>query len=422
MGATDRIVVIGASLAGLRVAEALRSAGYDGSVRLIGAEHHLPYDRPPLSKGVLLGTVEPLEVTLRTPQEITSLELEMELGAPATGLRLAAGSVELAGGRLLPYDAAVIATGASPRTLHDRIPDLAGVHTLRTVEDAGAIREAFENGARVAVVGAGLIGAEVASAARQRGLDVTVIEALSVPMARALGEPLGEVCARLQRDHGVSLRCGVTVSGLLGAGRVEAVALGDGSRVPADVVVIGTGAVPTTGWLASSGLLLDNGVVCDAFGATTVAPNVFAAGDVARWTDPAGGGTSRSEHWTNAVEQAGVVARNLLAGPGARVSVRNAPYFWSDQFGLRIQFAGRRLPGDEVTIIHGSIDEGRLVGLYTCQDLVTAAVAIGFQREFVVYRRMLREPTTADEAFAQARQLQDHTPVAASNQSPGGER
>ncbi|MBO0878075.1 MAG: FAD-dependent oxidoreductase, partial [Pseudonocardia sp.] len=290
MTVTDRLVIVGASLAGLRAAQAARRAGFTGPLTLVGGEPHLPYDRPPLSKEYLDATDDgPEDPTYRTEEQLRDeLGLDLRLGTWATGLDAERKVVEL-GERSLEYGALVIATGAVPRTLPG-VAELAGVHTLRTVDDAVAIRSALDAGARTVVVGAGFIGSEVASSARRRGLPVTVLEALPVPLVRAVGEQMGRACAELHRAHGTDLRCGVKVTGLTGSadGRVTGVSLDDGSEVAADLVVVGTGVTPCTRWLAGSGVRLherDGGIVCDRTLATGL-PGVYAAGDVVHLPHP----------------------------------------------------------------------------------------------------------------------------------------
>ena len=350
--------MVGASLAGVRAVDGARRAGFAGPITLIGAEPHLPYDRPPLSKAFLEAEQEPAAPTLRTEQALREKHgVRLELGAPATGLDTAAGTV-LVGERAYPYTAAVIATGAAARPL-PWLADLPGVHSLRTLDDARRIRAAMDRGGRVVVVGAGFIGSEVAAAARRRGLDVTVVELLPAPMVHAVGEPVGLACANLHRRGGTRLRCGVGVSAVLGDGRVQRVALADGTELPADLVVVGAGAVPSTGWLAGSGLTVDDGVVCDE--RLCAAPGVYAAGDVARWQHPVFGRPLRVEHWTNAAEQGMAAGRNA-ANPPAATPYAAVPYFWSDWYGTRIQFAG--LPAAEVHVVDGDTDGEYLVALY----------------------------------------------------------
>lgn len=395
------IVVVGASLAGLRAVETLRRLGFEGRLTWIGAETHAPYDRPPLSKEILRGDWEPERTALRRDGQ-GDLALDLRLGVRATGLDLGRREVELDSGERVPFDGLLVATGASPRRLPGS-DGLAGVHVLRSLDDALALRAELERGPRVVVVGAGFIGAEVAAACRHRGLDVCMLEALPVPLAPVVGKEMGEVCAALQRDHGVELRCGVGVAGLEGAGRVECVRLADGSSVEADAVVVGIGVRPETAWLEGSGLELADGVVCDA-SCAAAAPGVVAAGDVARWHNPLYGESMRVEHWTNAVEQGVHAAERLLAGPGGARPFAPAPLFWSDQYGVKIQFTGRARPDDEVRIVHGRVEESRFVALYGRAGRLVGAFAMRRPRQLMGYRRMVREGASWGEALAQAAQ------------------
>jgi NADPH-dependent 2,4-dienoyl-CoA reductase/sulfur reductase-like enzyme len=393
----ERIVVVGASLAGLRAAEALRRGGFTGTLTLVGAEEHLPYDRPPLSKQVLAGEWDADRTWLRKPDDYEPLGLDLRLGQPATDLDLADREVVLHGGERLPYDAAILATGAAPRRLPGT-PQLDGVVELRTLDDALALRAAFEQQPRVVVVGAGFIGAEVAATARQRGLDVTVLEALPVPLSRGLGDRRGMACAALHLDHGVDLRCGVGVAGFEGVERVSGVRLTDGSVVPADVVVVGVGVAPATAWLESSGLELNDGVVCDEH--CRAAPGVYAAGDVARWTNPLFDESMRVEHWTNAAEQGQAAAENLLAGEGRGTPFAPVPFFWSDQYDVKIQFAGRSRPGDDVEVVDGSLEAHRFVALYGRAGRLVGCLGFSRPRLVMTYRRLLAEGASWDEALA----------------------
>jgi NADPH-dependent 2,4-dienoyl-CoA reductase/sulfur reductase-like enzyme len=400
----QRVVIVGASLAGLRAAETLRQAGFDGEVVLVGAETHLPYDRPPLSKQVLAGEWEPDRIGLRPTEVYDEMQLDLRLGRTARTLDLAARRVVLDGDEPLPFDGLVIATGAVPRTLPGT-PAVAGIHVLRTLDDCLAIRAELDAGARrVVVVGAGFIGAEVAATARRRGLEVTILEALPVPLGRALGEEMGRVCGELHRDHGVDLRLGVGVEGFDGTDRVAAVRLADGSRVEADVVVVGIGVRPATDWLEGSGLTLRDGVVCDERSAAVGAAGVFAAGDVARWPNPLFGEEMRVEHWTNAVEQGDAAARNLLAWargePGEPFAP--VPYFWSDQYDTKIQFVGRAAPGDRVAVVRGSVAERKFVAIYGREGRVVGCLGFSMPRWVMQFRRLIAERATWDDALALA--------------------
>ena len=395
----QHIVVVGASLAGLRAAEALRDAGYDATLTLVGAERRMPYDRPPLSKQVLSGEWDAERTDLRDRASYEALDLDLRLGRTATALDLAARTVELDGGETVRFDGLIVATGTAPRVLPGT-PALEGIHTLRTLEDCLAIRRAFDDGGRVAVVGAGFIGSEVAATARERGLDVTLIEAAPVPLVRAVGEEMGRVCAALHDDHGVDLRLGAGVEGFEGSGRVQRVRLSDGTAVDADVAIVGVGVAPSTGWLESSGLALRDGVVCDATCAAS-APGVYAAGDVARWRNPLFDDEMRVEHWTNATEQGRAAALNLLAGPADATPFAPVPYFWSDQYGVKIQLVGHVRPDDEVRVVHGSIDDRRLVALYRRGARLVGA--LGFDRPGLVMacRRLTAERASWEDALAE---------------------
>src|SRR5919198_277674 len=395
-----RVVVVGASLAGLSALEALRQAGYEGELIAVGAEPTLPYDRPPLSKQVLQGHWEPEKAALRDQGQYEALGVTWHLGRRATALDVAGRTVTLDDGEPLAYDGLVIATGASPRWLPGS-QELAGIHVLRTLDECLTIRAELETASRLCVVGAGFIGAEVAASARVLGVDVTVLEALPAPLARAFPPELGTACAGLHLDQGVDLRCGVTVAGFEGDDRVTGVRLGDGSVVEADVVVVGIGVVPETGWLESSGLHLDNGVVCDATCATS-APGVVAAGDIARWPNNLFGETMRVEHWSNAVEQGAAAAQRLLAGPGEAVDFAPVPYFWSDQYDTKIQFLGRCCPTDEVRIVDGSPDERRFVALFGRDGRLVGALGFNRPRQLMAYRKLLAAKTSFDDALAHA--------------------
>jgi len=392
------IVVVGASLAGLRAAEHLRERGFDGRIVLIGAETHLPYDRPPLSKEILQGKWDTGRLALRR-EPYDALELDLRLGRRAAALDPDKKTVTLDDGTREAYDAILLATGAGARSLPDQ-PFLPGIHLLRTLEDSVAIREDFERRPRVIVVGAGFIGAEVAASARARGLDVVIVEPQPAPLMRALGRDMGDVCAAIHRDHGVDLRCGVSVVGFEGHGRVEAVQLSDGSTVGADAVIVGIGATPAVDWLTTSGLSLDDGVVCDAF-CRASAPAVYAAGDVARFHNPLFDEVMRIEHWSNAVEQGVHAAANILAGDDA-TPYTHVPWFWSDQYDVKIQFAGRMHPDDEIRVISGSVAERKFAALYGRADYLVGILAVNRPRVFLQFKKLIAANTNWDAALAQA--------------------
>src|SRR5678815_3383659 len=381
-----RIAIVGASLAGLRAADRLRDRGFDGELTLIGDEPHRPYDRPPLSKQVLQGAWEPEQTFFRKKDGYDALALDMRLGVRAVSVDLRARRVALADGTNVDYDRLIIATGARPRTIPDMAPRT-GLLVLRGLDDAIALRRAMMEAPRVAIIGGGFIGLEVAASCRARGLPVTVIEALPVPLSPILGSTFGDMVAAMHRDHGVDLRTGVVVTDVLGESRVAGVALSDGSRIDADVVVVGIGVTPNTEWLQGSGLTLDNGIVCNGCG--EAAPGVYAAGDVARVANRWHGDSPRIEHWTNAVEQGVHAAENALAGPASSTSFSSVPYFWSDQYDRKIQFVGRARPHDEMVIVDGSLAERRLTALYRRGDRVVACITVNQPRALIKYRKLI---------------------------------
>jgi 3-phenylpropionate/trans-cinnamate dioxygenase ferredoxin reductase subunit len=394
------IVVVGASLAGLRAAEELRRLGFDGRLVMVGAEAHLPYDRPPLSKAVLAGEAQPADIVLG--RQGPDLDVEWRLGRRAVGLEVGSRAVVLDDGDRVTGDrGVVIATGASPRRLAG-LPALAGIHQLRTLDDCLAIRGELDAGARrVVVVGAGFIGAEVAATCWARHVDVTVLEALPAPMVRGLGPMLGNVLAGLHRDHGVDLRTGVGVEGVDGLERVERVRLADGSTVDADIVVVGVGVEPATAWLEGSGLTIDNGVVCDE--TLLAAPGIVAAGDVCRWPNPLfGGELMRLEHWTNAAEQGIAAGARLLASDGESVPFAPVPFVWSDQYDVKIQVAGHVRGDDRIEIVDGSLDERRFVAAVGRGERLVGAVGFSRPRVLMQYRRMVAEGASWDDALAAA--------------------
>jgi len=390
------VVIVGASLAGLNAAEALRRAGFEGQITLLGEEPHLPYDRPPLSKQVLAGDWEPERTALSDAEELAADSIDIRLGEKASALDLVSRRLTHENGETLDFDGLVIATGARCRTLTGT-ENLAGVHVLRSLDDCLALRADFEaSPQRVVVVGAGFIGAEVAATARGRGLQVTMVEALANPLSRVLGDEMGSVCAEMHRDHGVDLRTGVGVDAVVGTDRVQSVVLSDGSSVDADVVVVGIGVIPNTEWLQSSGLTLDDGVVCDA--TCSAAPGVVAAGDVARWPNELFGEMMRVEHWDNAAAQGTHAARRLLdesVEPFAPV-----PWFWSDQYDRKIQLAGRVRPDDEIQVVTGSLQERRFAAIYGRAGRITGVLGFNRPRHVMRYRALIAQQASFADALA----------------------
>jgi len=397
-GAT--VVVVGASLAGLRAAEEFRHEGHTGDVVIVGDEIHAPYDRPPLSKQFLSGKWDVLRIHHHAPDMLDTLGLDFRLGVRATGLDTDRRVVRLEDGTDLHYGGLVVATGATA----NRLPGTDGldhVHVLRTLDDALAIKDdlaAAGDRPRVVVIGAGFIGAEVAATCHGLGADVTVVEALPTPLGRVIGDRMGEVCAGLHRDNGVALRLGVGVDRIDTDGDVTVVHLDDGSSLAADVVVVGIGVRPATGWLEDSGLTLGDGVVCDE--GLFAADRVVAAGDLARWHHRGLGTDLRLEHWTNAAEGGAAAARNLLAGSAAAVAYDPVPFFWSDQYSAKIQVIGRPGPDDEVVVVDGSEEDRKLVALYRRGDRLAAVLAISRPRQLMGYRPLLAAGASFDEALA----------------------
>ncbi|MEU6018790.1 FAD-dependent oxidoreductase [Streptomyces sp. NPDC047515] len=408
-----RIVIVGASLAGLRAAETLREEGFTGPLTVVGDEPHPPYDRPPLSKQVLLGRAAADSTGLPVGRDP---EAEWRLGVRATGLDPLGKRVMLADGEPLPYDRLLIATGTRARPWPNPAEAaLDGVFTLRTSDDAGRLAERLAAGPRrVLVIGAGFTGSEIASACRELGIEVTVAERGPAPLVGALGGTLSKLAAGMQRAHGVDLRCGVTVTALRGNGRFTGADLSDGSRVDADLCVVAMGAVRNTEWLADSGLAAGpRGVACDAgcrafsmYGIVT--DDVFVAGDVARFPHPLFEYQMLSlEHWGNAVEQARVAAHNMINPGVLRRPHLAVPVFWSSQFGLNIKSVGVPTFSDQVVIAQGSLDERRLAMVYGYRGRITAAVTVNMAKWLEYYEGLIETaapfppaPGAADRATA----------------------
>jgi NADPH-dependent 2,4-dienoyl-CoA reductase/sulfur reductase-like enzyme len=393
-GDLERVVVVGGSVAALRSVQGLRRGGFSGRLTVVSAEPHLPYNRPPLSKAVLTGEAEPESTSLAKPEDIQALELDLRLREVATGLDLEERWVHV-GAQRIPFDGLVISTGASPRRL-PTLKGLDGVHVLRTLEDAVALRAEFARRPRVLVVGCGFIGSEVASSARACGLEVTVVDVSPTPLAYAIGPEMGAMMASLHSDHGTELRLGTTVAGLEGDGRVARARLTDGDVVEADLVVVGVGVTPNTAWLEGSGLELANGVVCDA-SLNAGPPGVYAAGDVARWRNDLFGHDVRVEHWTTAGDQGAHVARNLLAGkPQPFV---DAGYIWSDQYGVKLQVVGLTSDADEVRIVHGDVESRKLVAWYRRGERLVGAFGISSPPLVMQARRLIEQRATWSAAL-----------------------
>ncbi|MFJ2832832.1 NAD(P)/FAD-dependent oxidoreductase [Streptomyces sp. NPDC087263] len=387
MTTSGRVVVVGASAAGLTTAQSARTQGYTGEIVLVGEEPEEPYDRPPLSKQLLSGDWEPDRLTLRPRADLDKLALDLRLGVRASAVDTAARTVALADGSSLTYDTLVIATGVTPA----RLPfghDLGGVHILRGLRDALRLRTELRTARRLVVIGAGFLGAEVAAVARGLGVDVTLADPQPLPLLRALGAEVGGMLADVHRDNGVDLRCGTGVRALHGReGRVREVELDDGTTVPADAVLVAIGSKPEVGWLAGSGIPLGNGVLCDEHG--QVLPGVFAVGDVAAWRDPRTGRHHRVEHRMTATDHGRIVGR-ALAGT-APTETPLIPYFWSDQYDLKLQSYGLPSADREFTVVEGSLAERRFVAVYGGstgeENVVRAVVASGMPRQLRTWRQ-----------------------------------
>ena len=362
------IVIVGGGLAASRTAEQLRRAEYSGPITIISDEEHLPYDRPPLSKEVLRAETD--DVLLKPAEFYDEKNITLMLGSGATALDTAAQTVTLANGETVSYDELVIATGLVPKRIPS-LPDLEGIRVLRTLGESLALREHAGSVKRAVIIGAGFIGCEVAASLRKLGADVTIVEPQPAPLASVLGQQIGELVARLHRAEGVDVRCGVGVSGVTGTDRVERVQLSDGTELDADVVVVGIGSRPSTDWLEGSGVAVDNGVICDASGRTS-APNVWAIGDVASWQDVSGHQV-RVEHWSNVAEQARVIVPAMLGADPTSAAVV-VPYFWSDQYDVKIQCLGEPEADD---IVHVVEDDGRKFLAYYERDGVVVGVVGG---------------------------------------------
>ena len=396
MPGPGRVVVAGAGLAAVRLAEELREQGADGALVLLGEERTAPYDRPPLSKQVLRGERD--APPLLAPGDAERLALELRLGVRAVALHPGDREVLLDDGTTVRYDALVVATGAAPR----HVPGLAGagVHVLRTVADAVALREDVLRAGRLTVVGGGFLGCEVAASARAMGADVVLVEVLEQPLVRVLGPVVARELVAAHREAGVDVRAGTAVLETRGEGAERVLLLSDGTTVPGDVVLVAVGVEPETRWLDGSGVACDGGVVCDASGRSSV-DGVWAVGDVARWWLPSQQAHRRVEHWTSAGEQAAAVARGLVTGP---VEHDPVPYVWSDQYAVKWQLVGLPAPDDEVTLLRvGKRD--RLLAVYGRDGRLTGAVAGSAPKHVTALRALLLAGASHSEAVGAARAL-----------------
>lgn len=384
MAHDETYAILGANMAGASAAETLRQEGCDGRIVLVGAEPDLPYERPPLSKGWLLGKTTQEKITPHQATYYADQGIELRLGVRATALDASRRVVTLEGGEELAYDRLLLATGTIPRTLDLPGADLAGIHLLRTLADARRLAADLQPGRRLVVIGAGFIGAEVASAARQLGLAVTMLEILPVPLRRALGDDIGRRYAGLHRAHGVDLRLHTGVARFSGADRVAGVVTSAGDEIACDAVVVGVGVRPATDWLVGSGVGIENGVLVDEYGATNV-PSIAAAGDVANWWHPGYQARLRVEHFDHALKHGAAVARNLL---GKREAYAPVPYFWSEQYDVYLQYLGHATFWDEV-VLRGDVDGYAGSVWYLQSGIPRAALLFNRQREQIAARKIL---------------------------------
>lgn len=392
----EHLVVVGGSLAGLRAAEAARLAGFTGEITVVSAENELPYDRPALSKQCLMDGVD--APGLREDDVAAALEITWHGGRAATGLDTAAREVHV-GDERIGYSALVIATGSRPRTL-PHLPAAKNIVTLRNARDVPALRAGLTPGKRLTIIGAGIIGAEIATAARKLGCEATIIEATQYPLERALGRELGLMLSEWHGHHGVDLHCGVTVSEVeVVDERVTSVTLNDGTEIPTDLLLVSIGVIPNTDWLAGAGVELatDGSILCDEFLETSV-PGVYAAGDVISWYNAHTGRTGRLETWTSANEQGSAAGENAVVERSERRPYSTVPYFWSDWYGRRIQFAGvatDRTP----QVVYGSVEEHRFVALFEDDGKVVGALAVDEPSKIMKDRRRISQNTPWDDVL-----------------------
>jgi len=372
----ERVIIVGASVAGLTAAETLREEGFAGELVLVNGERHAGYDRPPLSKAVLNGRMPPSELALRPAEFYLRHRIDHRIGVRAEAVDLRGRTVLLDTRERLGFDGLIVATGLRARPLPGQ-PTLGGVHMLRTLDDAQQLRADLLASSRVIVVGAGFLGSEVAATARELGRDVTIVDPLVLPMLRQLGRDVAPGVLRAHRSRGVDLRLQRVVRNIHEKdGRVSGVTLDDDEHIEAQVVVVAIGSIPNTEWLQGSGLLLDDGVVCDEF--CRAGEGVYAAGDVARWRHPRLGASLRIEHRMHAAEQGIAAARNLL---GPNVPFDPLPYFWTDFYDVKVQVFGSIDPGDEVTLLSGELEGRSFIAAYACNGTITAVLGWNAPRQ-----------------------------------------
>jgi len=393
----ERVVIVGASVAGLTAAETLREEGFAGELVLVNGEQHAGYDRPPLSKAVLNGRMPPSEVALRPAEFYLEHRIDHRVGVRAEALDLRGRTVLIDTGERLGFDGLIVATGLRARPLPGQSA-LGGLHMLRTLDDAQQLRADLLASSRVVVVGAGFLGSEVAATARELGRDVTIVDPLGLPMLRQLGRDVAPGVLQAHRSRGVDLRLQRVVRSFHEKdGRVTGVTLDDDEPIEAQVVVVAIGSIPNTEWLQGSGLMLDDGVVCDEF--CRAGEGVYAAGDVARWQHPRLGTSLRIEHRMHAAEQGIAAARNLL---GAGVPFDPLPYFWTDFYDVKVQVFGRIDPDDEMTLLSGDLEGRSFTAAYICDGLITAVLGWNAPRQVRRLNSLVGQPVEALQSLAAA--------------------
>jgi 3-phenylpropionate/trans-cinnamate dioxygenase ferredoxin reductase subunit len=395
--AQPTFLIVGASLAGAKAAEALREGGFDGRVVLLGQEQEVPYERPPLSKGYLMGKQDRETIFVHPSQWYTDNAIDLRLGITATALDPSGRTVTVSTGETVGYDKLLLATGASPRRLPVPGADLDGVLYLRSVQDSERIKDTFRHASRIAFVGGGWIGLEAAAAAREAGVEATVLERGELPLGRVLGPQIAQVFADLHREHGVDLRVSAHVSEILdgGGGKAAGVRLADGSVIEADAVVVGIGAAANTALAADAGLQVDIGVVVDA-ALRTSQPDIYAAGDVASAFHPLLGRHIRVEHWANALHQPEVAARSML---GEQASYDRVPYFFTDQYDLGMEYAGHAEPGsyDDV-VVRGDLERREFIAFWLANGRVLAGMNVNIWDVNDAIQRLVRSGGTVERA------------------------
>ena len=393
MAGPEQIVIVGASLAGAKAAATLREEGYDGRVVLIGAEAELPYERPPISKYYLRGESDREKARVHDAALYAEKDIDLRTGTAVEAIDVAGRTVTLAGGETVAWDRLLLATGAEPRRVPIPGADLEGVLYLRTLDDSDRLRAAIQGGGRLAVIGAGWIGAEAAASARQLGAEVTLIERLDVPLETVLGPTVGKIYADAHREQGVELLTGAAVEAIEGDGTVAGVRLAGGRVVECSAVLVGVGVAPRTALAEAAGLAVDNGILVDA-NLQTSAPDVYAAGDVANHDHPFYGRRIRVEHWANALNQGPAAARNML---GAGQAYERLPYFYSDQYDVGMEYSGLA-KGDDQVVIRGDVAARELIAFWLEDGRVVAGMNVKVWDVTGPIQALIRSRKTVDPA------------------------